>query len=940
MREDIAADRLELVRTKSDQWAKALIDLDRRNTLLNFRETKTGCLQLTHCDTAAMSRLFAGQKIGLRALFPDAEQHHDACKRARALRRRIVGFSEEQGIEAGHIACGLIRVTPQRSPSNRSLALRAPLLLRPFEIHAKTAAESDFTVQAATEVEVNPVLLYALQSEYGLEFNADELEGKINTMIAELVEPAEQVERAHNELNLIAQDQGPLPLELERVVAAGLFNYQKLPMVQDLQRATELLAAHDLVAAVAGDAGAIDATRSAADGDLAPEVDAVDPADEYLVHDANSSQHHAIDLALAHRHLVVEGPPGTGKSQTIANLIASAAAKNMRVLFVAEKRAAIEAVTDRLAEVDLLDIVLDLHTTEGSRKKHVAQQVATSLARIPQERPLDVDTIHRQLRDRRTRLVSYVSELHRRREPWGLSAFDVREQLLRLDDRFANRCRFAGQQLAMLDAATAEAAGERLREFAEAGGVRVLRDESPWSHCEVEDIEDARRIMWQLDDLAANTLHTSTSRMQQLVGQVGLPVPAEIAHWQEVLALLDQVATSVSAFGPDIFGPRLDAMWYATAPRAVRAKYSQQLPWRARRALVKAARQMCRTGIKRKPDLHQALTHIVSQRNHWWHLAGPGSQPMPVAGLETMMADYTKLRQQLTAVAMSARVEPLENRPTPEVHRTLDKLRADRDLVFRLPEINRVRRWFGQLGLTDLLNAIAERDASADEAAGMFMHSWLSSLEDEFRFTCPTLREFTAERHDRFVTEFQDADIEHRRFAARRVRRKVALDVRDTVNTFPDQADLLKREARKKSRHLAVRKLVERAPDVLLALRPCWAMSPLVVSQTLPPERLFDLVIFDEASQIKPHDAITSIMRGDTVVIAGDEKQLPPTTFFERDLAADEEIEDEDTKSPLQVTRQDREAEVRRHQSRGLRARRSLPDIRGLARRIRPNVRN
>ena len=74
--------------------------------------------------------------------------------------------------------------------------------------------------------------------------------------------------------------------------------------------------------------------------------------------------------------------------------------------------------------------------------------------------------------------------------------------------------------------------------------------------------------------------------------------------------------------------------------------------------------------------------------------------------------------------------------------------------------------------------------------------------------------------------------------------------------------------------------MLDRAPEVMLALKPCWATSPIVVSQVLPPRRLFDVVIFDEASQVKQADAIPPIIRAGQVVVAGDKKQLPPTDFF------------------------------------------------------------
>jgi len=99
------------------------------------------------------------------------------------------------------------------------------------------------------------------------------------------------------------------------------------------------------------------------------------PEDDYSVLDADSSQRHAIDTVLAGQSLVIHGPPGTGKSQTIANLIAALVAHGRKVLFVAEKRAAIDAVLSRLKGVELGDMVLDIH--EGTRDR---QRIARSHA--------------------------------------------------------------------------------------------------------------------------------------------------------------------------------------------------------------------------------------------------------------------------------------------------------------------------------------------------------------------------------------------------------------------------------------------------------------------------------------------------------------------------------------------------------------------------------
>src|SRR5690606_29871084 len=110
----------------------------------------------------------------------------------------------------------------------------------------------------------------------------------------------------------------------------------------------------------------------------------VDPRREHLVLDADASQIAAIETARVGSNLVIQGPPGTGKSQTIANLIAALMADGRRVLFVAEKRAAIDAVHQRLAQVGLDDLILDLYDGVGSRRT-VAREFGASLDRYTQQ---------------------------------------------------------------------------------------------------------------------------------------------------------------------------------------------------------------------------------------------------------------------------------------------------------------------------------------------------------------------------------------------------------------------------------------------------------------------------------------------------------------------------------------------------------------------------
>ncbi|WIY04261.1 AAA domain-containing protein [Amycolatopsis mongoliensis] len=880
--------RIDAVAVKAAEWRRNLIDLSFRNTLLYFKNTKQGCLDLTAAEPAALGELVAGGKVRLSKLVPEPDKLRDACGRAKSLGKRIQLFEEEQGVDVGHVAFGLVRtVSGQRRGAVPVPPLRAPLLLRPVVVKARTTSESDYTLELTDEPELNPVLLHALNEQHGVD--SEGLADRLAQVIDGTSDHTTQMERAHARLAEVAAVHG-IELQLEQAVVVGTFNYEKLPMVEDLANATELLASHDLVAAMAG---FIPAHESLAGEFRPPAVDSVRPADEFLVQDADSSQHRAIMTALSGRHVFIEGPPGTGKSQTIANIIAGAAATGKKVLFVAEKRAAIEAVLNRLAAVELDGLMFDLHQRKIN-KREVAQQLASSLDRMAKEPPVGVEALHGRLVAARQRLLDHTRELHTRRQPWGVSAYEVRSRLLDLPPGGDIRGAFRGNHLRALDAAVVTELEQTIQEFVEAGGLRILRRETPWCNTQVRTPDEAEAVLVQLDQVANQTLKRSQHGMYRLVARVGLRQPQDFAGWDHVLQLLDGVSRSVQAFGPAIFGTQLDDFVQATADRSTRARYSRKLSWGRRRALVNQLRTMSSAGLTKKRDLHAALAAVTGQRQRWRELGGQDVAPAEIIGLDQVVHEYGEMRRQLAAVALSARWPELDSGPAPEVEQRLAALADDKDMLFLMPRLNALLDRFRQIGLDPLLTEIAGKNLRPDDAWRAFERIWLSSIEDDFKLRIPALGQFVAERHSRTAADFREADREHFTTAARRVRRQVARRAREAQDTYPDQAQILKKQASLKTRHMPTRKLVEKTSDVLLSLRPCWAMSPLVVSRMLPAERLFDLVIFDEASQIRPHDAITSIMRGERLVVAGDEKQLPPSNFFDRAIAVDDEDDEDD----------------------------------------------
>jgi len=148
-----------------------------------------------------------------------------------------------------------------------------------------------------------------------------------------------------------------------------------------------------------------------------------------------------------------------------------------------------------------------------------------------------------------------------------------------------------------------------------------------------------------------------------------------------------------------------------------------------------------------------------------------------------------------------------------------------------------------------------------------------------------------AAERDQLVNDFRASDVALVEHAAARVRE--AANARRPSSVM-GTGGIIKREAEKKARHMPIRRLLAEAGGTAQACKPCFMMSPLSVSSFLPPTMRFDTVIFDEASQVRPSDAINAIYRADQVIIAGDERQLPPTSFFDRLNQSDSDEYDED----------------------------------------------
>ncbi|WP_164471898.1 DUF5797 family protein [Halosimplex salinum] len=180
-----------------------------------------------------------------------------------------------------------------------------------------------------------------------------------------------------------------------------------------------------------------------------------------------------------------------------------------------------------------------------------------------------------------------------------------------------------------------------------------------------------------------------------------------------------------------------------------------------------------------------------------------------------------------------------------------------------------------------------------------FYTKWLNSVYEQTE-----LGSFNADEMERYVEDFRKLDQEQQELAKIEVQHEVTKHrpSLDLEHASSSEQVLVRRETEKQRRHKPLRELFDEAGSFITQLTPCFMMSPLSVAQYLKADSIqFDAVVFDEASQIMPQDAVSSLIRADQAVIAGDTKQLPPTSFFQSDVETTEDVR-EDLDSILEET--------------------------------------
>lgn len=892
----------------SREWRAALIDVGGNNRLLYFKPNAS-TIDLASAAPAAISKLLGGASVRLTELFKGPEAV--TAKRAvSALARKQREAMEEYGVAVAFLAAGLATWNPDANaaisaaeadeldaPQDRQSGSRlsparpsAPVLLRAVELTKRRGAQESWELRLSEDFQLNDVLEHVMNADR-VRLGEDEVLDKYDGTADGVESVLKAVQSACADVSEFA---------VEEALFLGAFSYLKQPMVADVDN-IEALAKSKLVAALAGDPEAVASVRAVAQEITESQPDYAPVDSEYLVLDADASQSYVVNAAVAGRSLVVEGPPGTGKSQTIANVIASSVAAGKKVLFVAQKRAAITAVLDRLETVSLSHLVLDTFASVSSRR-FVAESLREALDRQMASGIPRVEALHHELSGARNRLVSHRDELFSRVHGWGISIAELRSSALGLPQQAFTSVRLPSGTFSNWAATSLDAHAAALEELHNLGALSPeWRTRAGWSPDAITSSKIAADYTDWILTVANASLPTALKSLAHAAATAGLPMPAGWEDVDRLVGYLDRVGmlaeTAPGFLDAQVEQADLVGMLVAI-DREYRKSSALSPTWGERRKAKKRAKALAPalTSQERAVTLRELLT--------LWDTSP--QTPRAPDDYASSRKFWTDLRDGLSSVQRAVQGIDLTSLAFEALSETLSQLAVQREknLMPRAHELEVNLDNAGLSRVVETLRNMAEHERIGVGPGDLLRWIVIHSLLEDAITRSPTLAALNGRDLDAATATFAAADTSHLNANSARVRRLAAEALKQALDAHPEQHAVLKTEITRKRNFKTVRRLFEEARDVVLSAKPVWAMSPLQVSRMLPSESCFDVVIFDEASQIKPSDAIPALLRAQQAVIAGDSRQLPPTEFFSKLLddvppVGSDELEGSDELVPL-----------------------------------------
>jgi very-short-patch-repair endonuclease len=825
-------------------------------------------------------------------------------------------------------------------------ALLSPLILVPVEL-IKEPRRDVYKVSILQEdVVLNPTLTQKLKQTFGIELPEGEaIQG-----------------RSYNELitqirQLLAEQQ---TWQIKENIFLSLFSYAKAAMVRDIIENEARIFDHPILQAISGD---LTTYKSNYKEPLpASTLDSqVKPEQIFQIRDADSTQQVVIEAAKAGSSFVVQGPPGTGKSQTIVNIIAELIGNGKSVLFVAEKATALSVVYNHMDECGLAHTCLNLHHSGTTNKRELAKNLSKNIEDV--EKFSGAENNHglfEQLISTRKSLNSYLTSLHAKEKPLNKSPFEIFGELLKKEREALPSISVIFSNFRQWNPIRLQEAKNLLTQLAQflplfnGDKTTIWAKSSLDSYSYEMELQITEQIVeFQEAILSVQKINQELQGILQLQPLLSLEsldkcYPALLhilkaplnlpENWVGVdIALAQDVFTSLKKEVLEIEKNKriqetqnlrskllkLFNIFRSSKPNSIESLQNKlrQIDYPARQLFGSLFNPEV-SGEAELKEIEQALNWLIGLQQY--SLSADSVQrvinyPSKRRELAELVKKYESshhsIRQGLDFLLSHFDESDITDSYLPRNQITFVELESFLSLA--KSELPYFQEWLTykevyqkltNLGNNKFLDALRDNQIQPEQ--------WFPVLEKRIYQICldailakkPELKNFNFEVHERQIKEFSELDCNQLNTAKERLIQLHMQRWENWKKTSPSLAQHeiknLKTEANKIRRHLPIRTLLNDTkkgiPNLVKVLKPCWMMSPLSVSQYIKADVIhFDVLIFDEASQLRTEDVIPSIIRSNQVIVIGDNKQLPPTSFFSTGDSDEDDEDDESYESVL-----------------------------------------
>ncbi len=868
--------------TKYDIWERKLLDFSLRNTLLNLYLRKRAvqfisfdidriedhlqdgeeyCIYPRPADIKqdTTERLFRSKLADdLRPLISDDIEHHrlhtylsetDTQDVLKNIYRGARNAIEETGANSLFLSIGTVRW--YESPQSDTPRF-APLLLLPVEMVYK---KGQYYIRSRDEeITLNITLIEFLRQNHNITINSlnplpkDNSGVDVKLIIAAVRDALREQKR----------------WDVEEECLLGLFSFSKFLMWNDVHNNQQQLGQNIIVQSLVNNALAW--TPTPVTGDLKNIDGSVTPSEIALPVPVDSSQMAAVIEGGKGNSFILYGPPGTGKSQTITNLIANALYHGKRVLFVAEKMAALSVVQSRLAKIGLDPFCLELHSNKAS-KRHVLEQLDKALHVAHIMSPKQYQDAAEKIYEQRKVLIEYMEALHNVDPADNMSLYDCIVGYEKCDGK-----PFEGFTH-----------NKTLDDTIATGGIKAIEELLG------SKLETVIKFVGQPSQHSLNGMYVSTDMLLNS-GSLEQDLKRDAALLTQLLhdsASYSDIASHRQRLlrdnRPEIFGLDPDELYNSW--RAAKAKWF--IPcYFAKRKMVQRLRSYNSFIIADEVD---ALIDELMAFN---------TKKLKLSQLHSILEKYLGMKFEQDQMPDSIAVD---NAAT--------KLNSWSTHTSLMPD------WVHWCEYSDTLRAaglgcvVQAIETSPQDIAALrtgVIKALFKHKADNKISKSPVLISFAGMIFDEHVKSYKKLTEEFQLLTQKELYARLAANVpRVTDNTDNNsEIGVLNRNVSNGGRGMSMRDLFDKIPTLLPRLCPCMLMSPMSVAQYLDINGdKFDLVVFDEASQMPTSEAVGAIARGKSLIVVGDPKQMPPTSFFTSTNVDEDEASIDDMESILEDCR-------------------------------------